>query len=77
MGGLDNPRINRVYATLRGELQLSLRPRRGELKSHAHLGPQHAEILAAIETGRRDAATEAIRSHLDDGLELVRSSRRD
>ncbi len=72
VAGLGSPRVDRAYDTMRGELQLSLRAIRAEFESHAHLGPQHAVILDAIEGGDREAAMGAMRAHLEEGLELVR-----
>jgi DNA-binding GntR family transcriptional regulator len=62
---LGSPRLNRLYASLMGEVHLCMaQVQANRLLSASRIAAEHADILSAIEAGARKRAADEITSHL-------------
>ena len=77
VGAADNERLTRAHAQLQGEIQLCLAQLGPGFATVRELGEQHAELLAAIDSGRPAVAEAAIRVHLDRAVSHLRSAAED
>jgi len=70
---VGSPRITRTFASLMTELRLAFRQLRPELEDHDLIVRQHADILDALERGGARGAESAVRAHLAEARDRVRS----
>lgn len=60
----ESPRIERVYASLQGEIRLSIAQLRPAYDDPAALAAEHRDLLEAIGGGDAERATAVMRAHL-------------
>jgi len=62
---VGSPRLDRLYASMAGEIRLSIAQLRPSWQSPTHMGDEHRELLAVIESGDVEAAEARMTAHLE------------
>jgi DNA-binding GntR family transcriptional regulator len=65
----ESPRIARAYASVQSEIELCMVQLRAHYERPSQVAAEHTDLLAAIEAGDPDLATERFRQHLTEAVQ--------
>lgn len=71
VGLVGSTRLSRVFMSLQSELSLLLAQLQSQYASVREISEEHELVISAIESGKASRAVNAVRSHLEEGIQVI------